>query len=122
MNRNSKICLVMMLVFVTPLMACPPTPLGWTILDPIVTPTQSYSGDIACEGEATTSANYIIKIVDGSDILQSVSGTSTQCAWATTVTEPNAGWQTFGNLSRHANLQLYVGGNKRSEVGITLLK
>ena len=119
MNRNARIFLVVLLGFVTPLVACPPTPLPWKILDP-GSGTPSYSGDIACEGEATTAANYIIKIVVDTGTVQSKQDTSTQCAWGTTVSEPSGGWPLNGQSFRAADLELWSGGTRHDKVSITL--
>ena len=120
MNRNARICLVVLLGFATSLVACPPTPTPWDITDPVVTPVQSYGADIACEGNATTSANYTVKIMADGSSIQSKTGTSTQCAWSTTVPEPNGGWPLNGQNFRTVDLELWVGGTREDNVTIDL--
>ena len=120
MNRNARICLVVLLGFATSLVACPPTPLPWSIIDPVATPVQSYGANIACDGDATTSANYTVKIVADGSSLQTQGGTSTQCAWSTTVQEPSGGWPLNGQNFRTASLELWTGGNMQAAVTIDL--
>lgn len=128
MKCTMNCALALILVFVVPVIACPPTPLGWTITDPVASPEQSYGANIACEGESTTADTYIIKVFaitptggDG-DILQSQSGTATACAWSTTVPEPSGGWPLAGGPSRAANLAIFVDSVKKNDVRINLVQ
>ncbi len=124
MKRFLKSCVVLSLVFASPTIACPPTPLGWTFLDPAAGSNLTYGGNIACEGEAATSAIYNVKVVGGSTIITSQSGTSTQCAWTLTVPEPAGGWPMSGPgmTQRNATLQLWSGGSLKDDEAIILLK
>jgi len=121
--KNSFVCCVLIAqLLCLPSSVCPPTPLPWDIDDPADGSSPVYTGDISCSGEATTAANYIVKVMaSNNDILQSKGSTSGTCSWATTVPEPQGGWPLFAPGSpRPAELQLFSGGVKKDSEAITL--
>ena len=117
MNQSVKcVYLVAFVMCALPAISCPPTPLGWTIIDPAEPQNEEatgerYGADIAASGEATIpGVNYIVKIRNYyDDILNSKNGVSDQCSWGLTVDEPSGGW-TDGTVWVNAHVQLWDGG------------
>jgi len=113
MNRYLNVGCFLLVLLCDPIIACPPTPLPWVIDDPSNGSNPVYSANISCEGEATTSDNYTLKVIRTSNasVLKTVDDTSSQCAWQEDIPEPNGGWPVPGNgVTTPASLELWQGG------------
>ncbi|MCY2977811.1 MAG: hypothetical protein NTU79_03995 [Planctomycetota bacterium] len=122
MKRFFKLSLAFLVLLCVPAISCPPTPLPWDIDDPSNGSLPTYTADIACLGEATTSDAFIVKVVktNSGTITQSASGTSTACAWSITAPQPTGGWGSGFPGSYSATLQLWVGGVQKDFEAINI--
>jgi len=89
--KKRKLFLAIGLAFIAvPLNAeCPPTPMPYTIIDPILeAPVTKYTGDITGNGEATqwTDWTFKIRLLYNDTVAQTVGGsTGSACSWSVSV-------------------------------------
>jgi len=123
--KKRKLFLAISLAFIAvPLNAeCPPTPMPYTIIDPILeAPVTKYTGDITGNGEATQWTNWTFKIrLSYNDTIAQTVGGSVEggCSWTGTCTKPSGGWNPEDNtVFTLAKAEIWSGGNKVTDVKI----